>query len=201
MGRENDIGQAAGVPGGPDIEQVLRRMVEEAVAAAMEADRAWQRQMRFPIEDVQDVPFQDVGVQVAARPSNDYEPGMPFGGRWPWGLVLAGAVASVYNGRVERYPNKVEATSPTDITFTEAGTFYIGAVHQTNANPLLDTLTIEGPLDDEPENSEADVVDGIYRFPLYKIVATDDGGDPAAVVALLMTRDYIHGMKHPQVYG
>jgi hypothetical protein len=119
----------------------------------------------------------------------------PYGSKWPWGIAISGAVVSVYNGRIPRYPNTYTATNPTEITFTEAGDFWVGYLFESQTN----TLTITGPLASEPVSSAADVADGIYRGALFKFTVTDDGEDEPTVTGVSMVRDYVHGRMDLQI--
>jgi hypothetical protein len=123
--------------------------------------------------------------------------GFPYGSKGPWTYTTDRAVVSIHNGRVERYPDRIDATNPTNITFTSAGDFWIGYLFETQSN----TLTITGPLSAEPYTGDAghedDVAEGRYRGALYKFTATVDG--TSAVNSITMARDYIHGRFDPQV--
>jgi hypothetical protein len=104
---------------------------------------------------------------------------------------------SIYNARIERYPDSIEpSTNPVVITMDAAtGTQYISYLYDSDAG----TLEITGPHEDEPVTSEQDVQEGKYRGVLYAFAVVDDGEVEPGVKSVRMTRDYIHGRFDPQI--
>lgn len=133
--------------------------------------------------------FDELGQASAPRRAFQQEadpgPSFPYGSEWWMGWTSVGAVVTIHNVMLH-YQRGALMSEPSEFNCSIEGTTYVGfqIVFATGVFSLISSSTTDAFL-------QSGDGDGVFKFPVYRFVATTSGTSPVTRVEMLS--DYVHG--------